>query len=149
MPTLDHEYPLKGPYFFKICPTYHRVASQGYTVYERKKRLKPEYRDQDPQTFGRARAEGKILDEFYNEPVLSFSGDTRIEFLDSEEVRKSRLIILEMTYWDKKKTVENARHWGHIHLDELIPRLESLKMREACFDPCICPVFYEGFKSSH
>ncbi|RYF42063.1 MAG: MBL fold metallo-hydrolase, partial [Cytophagaceae bacterium] len=62
-----------------------------------------------------------------DEPVLSFTGDTRIEFLDDPQVRASRVLVMEVTYWDDKKSVENARTWGHIHLDELIPRLEHLK----------------------
>ncbi|RYZ79414.1 MAG: MBL fold metallo-hydrolase, partial [Proteobacteria bacterium] len=40
---------LKHPYFFKTFKTSHRVDSQGYTVFERKKRLKAEYRDLDFQ----------------------------------------------------------------------------------------------------
>ncbi|RYZ77436.1 MAG: hypothetical protein EOP05_01845 [Proteobacteria bacterium] len=35
--------------------------------------------------------------------------------------------VMEVTYWDNKKSVENAREWGHIHLEELLPRLEGLK----------------------
>ena len=30
---------------------------------------------------------------------------------------------MEVTYIDEKKSVQNARDWGHIHLDELLPRL--------------------------
>jgi ribonuclease Z len=76
---------------------------------------------------GRLRRQGQDLDEFIDEPVVSFTGDTRIEFLDDETVRRSRVLIMEVTYWDKKKSVENAREWGHIHFDELLPRLESIK----------------------
>lgn len=123
----DEEGALKPPYFFKTFKTLHRVDSQGYTVFERKKRLKPEYREIDPQQLGHLRKKGEVLEEFWDEPVLSFTGDTTIEFLDSPQVRQSRVLVMEVTYWDDKKTVENARLWGHIHLDELIPRLESLK----------------------
>ena len=38
------DYPLKPPYFFRPFPTYHRVASHGYTIYEKKKHLKEEFR---------------------------------------------------------------------------------------------------------
>jgi ribonuclease Z len=127
VPELGVEYPLKGNYSFQICTTYHRVPSQGYTIFERKKRLKSEYQDFPPAELGRLRHAGKVIDDHFNETVLSFSGDTKIEFLDSAQVRQSRVIVMEVTYWDKKKSVENAREWGHIHLDELILRLETLK----------------------
>lgn len=120
------ERPLKAPYFFRPFPTLHRVPSQGYTIFERKKRLKHEFRDLDPYELGNLRKKGVALDEQYEEAVISFSGDTQIEFLDHEQVRNSRILIMEVTYWDKKKSVENARTWGHIHLDELIPRLPTL-----------------------
>lgn len=121
------ERPLKAPYFFRAFPTQHRVPSQGYTVFEKKKKLRPEFKDLGPHELGDLRKKGEIIDEHFEEAVLSFTGDTKIEFLESEQVRKSRVLVMEVTYWDKKKSVENAREWGHIHLDEVIPRLESLK----------------------
>jgi ribonuclease Z len=121
------ERPLKAPYFFRPFPTFHRVASQGYTIFEKKKRLKEEFRTLDPLALGELRKRGELLDEFYDEAIVSFTGDTKIEFLTSPQVRESRVLVMEVTYWDNKKSVENARTWGHIHLDELLPRLEDLK----------------------
>lgn len=119
--------PLKGSYFFRAFPTYHRVASQGYTIYEKKKFLKPEFKGLEPRELGELRKKGVELDDFIDEPVLSFTGDTRIEFLESKDARESRILVMEVTYWDEKKSVENARLWGHIHLDELLPRLDEIK----------------------
>jgi len=127
VPKSDESYPLNGSYFFRTAPSFHRVPSQGYTVFERKKRLLPKHQGLSPNELGQLRREGHAIDEAYEEAVLSFSGDSTIEFLDHEPVRKSRVIVMEVTYWDKQKTVENARLWGHIHLDELLPRLDSLK----------------------
>lgn len=121
------EYPLKAPYFFRSFPTYHRVPSHGYTVFERKKRLKTEYKALAPFELGALRKQGVALDTHDDEAVISFTGDSKIEFLDSPQVRESRVLLMEVTYWDNKKTVENARAWGHIHLDELLPRLPELK----------------------
>jgi ribonuclease Z len=123
----NEEITLNGSYFARTFKTFHRVASVGYTVFERKKRLKAEYRKYEPTYLGDLRKQGHEPDEIYEEPVISFTGDSQIECLDSEQVRNSRILVMEVTYWDKQKTVENARTWGHIHLDELIPRLESIK----------------------
>lgn len=127
VPVPGEEYPLRGSLFFKTFPTFHRVPSQGYTVFERKKRLKPEFKDLEPAELGRLRREGNTLEETFDEALVSFTGDTTIEFLDHPDVRRSRVIVMEVTYWDDKKTVENARTWGHIHLNEVLPKLESLK----------------------
>lgn len=121
---------LKNPYMFKPFRTIHRVDSHGYTIFEKKKRLKDEYKNLAPNELGALRRQGKSLDEHWEEPVLSFTGDTKIEFLDAELVRKSRVLVMEVTYWDKKKTVQNARDWGHIHFDELVERAETLECRK-------------------
>jgi ribonuclease Z len=127
------DYQLKPPYFFRPFPTFHRVPSHGYTIFERKKHLKAEYKSLPPHELGRLRREGNALDEFVNEPVLSFSGDSRIEFLDAPDVQRSKVLLMEVTYWDQKKSVANAREWGHIHIDEVLPRLENLKCEQIVF----------------
>lgn len=119
--------PLKGSYFARSFPTSHRVDSQGYTIFEKRKRLKAEYRDLDPRSLGDLRRKGQEIEDHFEDPILSFTGDTRIDFLDTDVVRNSRILVMEVTYFDDRKSVENARLWGHIHLDELIPRLESIK----------------------
>ena len=120
------ERPLKGKFSLRTFPTYHRVESQGYTVYLDKKRLLPEYEGLSHNELGAARRAGKKIDEHFKEPVLSFTGDTKIEVLQSADVCRSRVLLLECTYWDERKTIANAREWGHIHLDEIIPWLDRL-----------------------
>jgi len=124
--NLGEEHRLKAPYFFKAVPSFHRIAAQGYVVYARKKRLKPEYRNLDSWTLGDLRKKNVEIDEQIDEPVVAFSGDTKIEFLDTPDVRAARVLVLEVTYWDNEKSVENARTWGHIHLNELLERLEQI-----------------------
>lgn len=122
-------YPLKPPYFFKPFPTSHRVPSHGYTVFERRKRLRPQYANLAREEIVKLKREGTELEETIEQPVVSFTGDTRIEFLDMAppEVAASRILAMEVTFYDQAKTVENARFWGHIHFDELLPRLDSIK----------------------
>ena len=119
--------PLKGSLSFRAFPTLHRVPSHGYTIFERKKRLKEEYRTVTPHELGVLRKQGTVLDEHREEPLVSFTGDTKIEFLDSEIARKSKVLIMEVTYWDQKKSVSNAREWGHIHFDELLSQLDRIE----------------------
>ncbi len=118
---------LKAPFFFRPFPTFHRVPSHGYTIFEKKKRLKEEYRQLAPMELGNLRRQGLTLEDHYDEAVISFTGDTTIECLDSPQVQESRILLIEVTYWDEQKSVENARTWGHIHLFELLPKLEKLK----------------------
>lgn len=120
------EIPLKGRHYARAFPTFHRVPSQGYTVYARKKRLKPEFQTLPPKELSALRRQGQVLEEPADQPLVSFTGDTKIEFLDAADVRQSRVLVMEVTYWDERKNVQSAREWGHIHLDELLPKLDQL-----------------------
>jgi ribonuclease Z len=37
---------------------------------------------------------------------------------------------MESTYLDDRKTIANAREWGHTHLDEIIPRLDEIESEQ-------------------
>lgn len=125
--SVDDERALRGKYLLKSFKTFHRVESQGYTVYLRKKRLLPEFVGKTHQELGDARRQGRTIDEHFNEPVVSFTGDTKIEVFENEDLRRSRVILMECTYWDERKSVENAREWGHTHFDEILPWLDRLE----------------------
>lgn len=119
--------PLKGDYFFRTFPTLHRVPSQGYTVFRKRKKLRPEFAHLSPAELGLKRRGGESVDAVFEENLVSFTGDTRIEFLENNQARQSKVLLMEVTYWDGKKSVENARAWGHIHIEELLPRLEKIE----------------------
>lgn len=107
--------------------TLHRVDSLGYAYVEKKKKLKPEYAHLDQKTLRDMGSQTEI-NEIHSMWKWAFTGDTQIEFLDlSPAVRKAEILFLEATYWDDKKTVAQAKEWGHTHLDEIIHRLNELE----------------------
>jgi ribonuclease Z len=111
--------------------TFHRVPSQGYTVWERRHRLRAEFRELDGPRLGELRRTGQEIDEPYEVPVLSFSGDTRVEVLErTPELKQAETLVLEASFLDDRVSVEDARAMGHIHLDELIARSELLVARD-------------------
>lgn len=124
---LGKEYALKGNYFFRAFPTLHRVASNGFTVFERRKKLDPKWQSASADEIVRAKARGEDVECEVEIPLLSYTGDTQIEFLDlAPEVRKSKVLVQEVTYIDEKRPVERARKWGHIHWNELRERLDEI-----------------------
>lgn len=124
----EKEYPLSADYFFKIFKTHHRVKSNGYTIFQRKKKLKPEYVGYPGPELAALAKRGVELHQFTESPEISFTGDTTIEFLETcPWIGQSKILIMEVTYAGTIRTVERARQWGHIHFDELRPRLKSIK----------------------
>lgn len=121
-------FPLTKNWDMRTFPTLHRVSSTGYTLMQKRKKLKAALQNLTQEQIVQMRRQGEAVEEEIAEPYLSFTGDTQIEFLDlAPEVKKSRFLIMEVTYWNEKKSVASAREWGHIHFFEFIKRLDELE----------------------
>ena len=122
----EQYYPLRGNYYFKAFPSFHRVPSNGYTIFEKTRKLKQEFQHLPGHQIATLKKERDDL--FYENysPRITFSGDTKIEFiLEHPLVRQSHILFLECTYVDEARTIEQTRFWGHIHLDEIIKNADA------------------------
>lgn len=109
-------------------PTRHRIESFGYSLIGKNKKLKSELLGKSSREIQQIKAQGFAVDELQEQILVSFTGDTEIEFLDQNpHLKKSKILFLETTYLDERKSVEHAKKWGHTHLDELIPRLKEIE----------------------
>lgn len=108
--------------------TVHRVESFGYSLVHKNRKLKAEFQQLKGDEIRDLKARGMEVTELIETPLFSFTGDTQIEFLDlSPQVKKSRILFMESTYLDERKSVEHAKKWGHTHLDEIVPRLNEIE----------------------
>lgn len=111
--------------------TYHRVPSQGYTVWEHRHRLRAEFQGLPGAQLAELRKKGVKIEETREVPLLSFTGDTRIEVLErTPELQQTETLVIETTFLDDRVNVEGARSTGHIHLDEVLERAELLPRSE-------------------
>jgi ribonuclease Z len=114
--------------------TFHRVPSQGYSVWERRHRLRPEFQGMPSAEIGMLRRGGTSIDEPYEVPLLSFTGDTRSEVLErTPELQQTETLVIETTFLDDLVDVEGARSTGHIHLTEVLDRAALLPRTEVVF----------------
>ena len=121
-------YELDKLYSMKPFKTPHRIQSQGYIVYQNRKRLREGLRAGGESAIRAARERGEDPNEHFQEPLVAFTGDTKIEFLESDpDIAKARVLFMEVTFWDDKRTIESTREWGHIHLEEFLEILPRLK----------------------
>lgn len=127
-PVTDGEIEVNTNHFVKAFPTHHRIESFGYTLFNRHKKLAKRWTHSPREEIIEAKNKGEEVDEILETPLVSFSGDTTSEFLFGRPwIRKSKILFVEATYLDEKKTIDQARKWGHTHLDELIPHLKELE----------------------
>ena len=114
--------------------TFHRVPSQGYTVWETRRRLRAELRDVPRERLGELRSKGVALDEVHEVARLSFTGDTRVEVLErTPELQHTECLVIEASFLNDLVPKAEAREMGHIHLDELIDRAELLPKTDVVF----------------
>jgi ribonuclease Z len=72
-----------------------------------------------------ARDRGEAVNVVTEHPIVVFSGDTTIDFIEhSAWAREADLLIMECTFMDDRVSVESARANGHIHLDEVVERAD-------------------------
>lgn len=117
-------------YSLKPFTTVHRVESQGYLLYLKKKRLKEKFRNLGQEGILAAKSAGETPSEEYLEPAVAFTGDSQIEFWDKDpDIAKAKILFVEVTFWDDEKPVEHARKWGHLHIEELLDILSKLQNR--------------------
>lgn len=120
-------FPLQSKLFVKTFQTIHRVPSLGYSIYRKARKLRSDLQGLSSDEIALMRKNGEDPTEEKTDLLISFTGDTQVEVLDKNpEIRKSKILFIEATYLDDRKSISSAREWGHTHLNELIPRLESI-----------------------
>ncbi len=120
------EFTINSNRYFKALKAWHRIPALGYHVFEKRNRLKKEFLGLSGIAIAELKKKRSDLFEEIHIPLISFSGDSRIEFvLEQEEVRKSEILFLECTYLDSERPVSRAREWGHTHLFEIRDNAEA------------------------
>lgn len=104
----------------------HRAPCQGYALWSRRQKLKPEFHGLPGGEIRRLRGErGDAVFDTLETAEVAFCGDTLIDVVEREEVvRKARLLILEVTFIDERVSVAQARSTGHVHLQEVAKHAE-------------------------
>lgn len=122
------EVPLGNKRFLRVIRTVHVVPSQGYVVFERRGKLRPELAGLPGTEIARRRRAGEAVEDSVEVPMLGFCGDTTVEALDLNPVLYDvRVLLFEATFVGDDPGPADARAWGHVHLDELAARAENFR----------------------
>ncbi|HEX5657029.1 MAG TPA: MBL fold metallo-hydrolase [Polyangiales bacterium] len=108
--------------------THHPVPSLGFQFFRRVNKLKAEYVGLPGPEIARRKREGEPLFTREDQLELCYATDTLVRVLDTNpSMLESRVLILECTFYDERKSLADARAGCHIHLDELIPIVERFR----------------------
>lgn len=127
--TPGEVFPFGGDLFMRAFATLHGVPSLGFQLLRRVMKLRPEYQHLPGPEIGRLRAEQVegVFDQA-ERLEIAYATDTLANVLETApDVLKSRVLILESTFVDPRRSVEEVRERMHIHLDELAARADHFQ----------------------
>ncbi|CAD6247597.1 unnamed protein product [Miscanthus lutarioriparius] len=127
---VGEEYQLTKDLRVRAFRTYHVVPSQGYVIYKVKQKLKDQYGGLPGKELSNLRKSGVEITNVESTPEIAFSGDTMSDFIldpDNADVLKAKILVVESTFIDDSKSIEDAREKGHIHLSEIASLSDKLK----------------------
>ncbi len=122
------EIALRGDLRVRAVRTFHPVPSLAYMIVRRVSKLRAELHGlPGPEIAARRRA-GEEVSDHENRLELAYATDTLISVLDhSPELLTARVLIMECTFLDERKSLEAARSGCHVHLDEVIERADKFQ----------------------
>ena len=147
---IHEQFLLENNYFCEAIEAYHRIPAYGYIIFEKRNKLNPKFINLKPQKLREIKKnpDSKEYRETFFEqmvPYITYSGDTKIEFVTKNKVvQKSKILFLECTFINSVRTIEQARYWGHIHLDEIVQKAELFRSIERLFLIHISPRYSKG-----
>ena len=108
--------------------TRHTVPSLGYIVWQRRRKLKAEYRTLPGEKIRDLRLSGVEVTVEHRAPRVAFLGDSSIDGLDAHpEMYQADILITELTFLAPDHRLEKIRKMGHIHLDEIVQRRDQFQ----------------------
>lgn len=108
--------------------TRHTVPSLGYIVWERRKKLKPEYTALTGEQIRDIRTSGVEVSHEIRIPAVAYTGDTSPPGLDEcPDMYKAEVLITELTFLAPNHRKEKIHKHGHMHLDDFVARLDRFE----------------------
>lgn len=111
-----------------VFATRHTIPSLGFLVWERRKKLKPEYHELSGDQIRDLRQSGVEVAAEIRLPKIAYLGDTAPPGLDAfPDVYRAEVLILEMTFVAPQERPERIHKYGHMHLDDILARADRFE----------------------
>ncbi|HMP78200.1 MAG TPA: MBL fold metallo-hydrolase [Pirellulaceae bacterium] len=109
----------------EACRMSHRIASLGFVVYDRRKKLKPEYAHLSGDQIRDLRLGGTEVTREVLIPLVGYTGDTAPEGLDDNPILyRAKILIMEMTFLADDHERNVIHKTGHTHLNDVVERAD-------------------------
>lgn len=103
--------------------TKHTVPSVGFIVWERRRKLKPDFAGLAGEQIRDLRLSGTEVTTEIRFPRVAYLGDSSPEGLDANPAMfEAEILILEVTFVAPRHRKDKIHKFGHMHLDDLLER---------------------------
>jgi ribonuclease Z len=128
------EIELSREHVVTVFPTTHTVPSVGYTVWDRRRKLKPELVGRPQQEIRELATSGVDVTHEVRLPLVCYTGDTSPPGLDADSaVYEAQILITELTFFRPEHRKEKIHKFGHIHIDDIIERADRFQNEKIVF----------------
>ena len=121
------EYQIKPNLFTRVFPTKHSKGSVGYSVIEKRKKIKPEYAGLTGPQIVELKKQGVEIDYPLEIPIVTYLGDTQyVDFSQLRYIAESKILIAECTFYEGEHA-ERAKAGRHMHINEFATLIEKMQ----------------------
>lgn len=111
-----------------ISETVHTVPSMGFVVWQRRRKLKPEYQGLAGDAIRDLRQSGTDVTAEVRVPRVAYLGDSSPAGLDNcPAMFEASVLIMEMTFVAPGHRKDKIHKFGHMHLDDFLERIDRFK----------------------
>jgi ribonuclease Z len=121
------EYQVKPNLFARVFPTKHSKGAVGFTIIEKRKKLKSEYVGLNGAQIVELKKQKIEIDYTLELPIVTYFGDTQyVDFSKLDYISKSKILIAECTFYEDEHA-DRAQAGRHMHIDEFSSLLEKMQ----------------------
>ena len=111
-----------------VSATVHTVPSLGFVVWQRRRKLKPEFQGLAGDQIRDLRLGGTEVTAEVRVPRVAYLGDSAPAGLDAcEAMYQAEVLIMEMTFVAPSHRKDKIHKFGHMHLDDFLERIDRFK----------------------
>ena len=120
------EYQIKPNLFTRVFPTKHSRGSVGYSVIEKRKKIKPEYAKLTGPQIVELKKQSVEIDYPLEIPIVTYLGDTQyVDFSQLNYIAASKILIAECTFYIDEHA-DRAQAGRHMHISEFAQLVRKL-----------------------
>lgn len=120
------EIELSREHVVTVSATTHTVPSLGFVVWERRRKLKPEFQGLAGHQIRDLRLGGTDVTSEVRIPRVAYLGDSSPAGLDAcPAMFEAEVLIMELTFVAPRHRKDKIHKFGHMHLDDLLERREK------------------------